>query len=67
MAGVDYEMSGGAFTFRGGAVPTSRNVSLEVLPDALPKSKTRVIKLVPGNSVTPMGPITTFNYTITNP
>ncbi len=44
-----------------------RSIPLKILPDARTKSVTVVIKLSVENSVTSLGPITTFVYTITNP
>jgi hypothetical protein len=64
---VDYKMHGGIINFYGGFVPTPFNIPLTIIHTGVPKNKTVVIKLMPGNSVASLGAISTFTYTITNP
>ena len=64
--GVDYKMAGGTFTFDGGAVPTTQSIRLQILHDGVPKTRTVVIRLGAANTVTALGPIATFTYTIHN-
>jgi hypothetical protein len=65
--GVDYKMHGGIINFYGGFVPAPFIIPLTIIHDGVPKNKTVVIKLAPGNSVANIGPISTFTYTISNP
>jgi len=65
--GVDYKMHGGIINFYGGFAPTPFNIPLTIIPTGVPKNKTVVIKLMPGNSVASLGPISTFTYAISNP
>ena len=65
--GVDYKLHGGIINFYGGFVPTPFNIPLTIISNGVPKNKTVVIKLMPGNSVASLGPISTFTYTISNP
>ena len=65
--GVDYKMHGGIINFYGGFVPSPFIIPLTILHDGVPKNKTVVIKLAPGNSVANLGAISTYTYTITNP
>ncbi|MDB6028507.1 MAG: hypothetical protein JWM68_4730 [Verrucomicrobiales bacterium] len=64
--GVDYKMSGGAFTFYGSTVPTTKLIPLKIIHNSVPKNKTVVIKVGPASSIVNMGPINTFTYTISN-
>lgn len=64
--GVDYRMAGGTFTFNGGVVPTTQTIHLKILHDGIPKTRTVVIRLGAANTVTALGPISTFTYTIHN-
>lgn len=65
--GVDYKMHGGIVNFFGGINPVPFNIPLTIIHTGVPKNKTVVIKLTPGNSVANLGAISTFTYTITNP
>ena len=65
--GVEYKMHGGIINFYGGFVPAPFNIPLTIIPTGVPKNKTVVIKLTPGNSVASLGAISTFTYTISNP
>ena len=65
--GVDYKMHGGIINFYGGFTPAPFNIPLTIYHTGVPKNKTVVIKLMPGNSVASLGPISTFTYTIYNP
>ncbi len=65
--GVDYKMHGGIINFYGGINPVPFNIPLTIISNGVPKNKTVVIKLMPGNSVASLGPISTFTYTISNP
>ena len=65
--GVDYKMHGGIINFYGGFTPTPFNIPLTINHTGVPKNKTVVIKLMPGNSIASIGPISTFTYTISNP
>jgi hypothetical protein len=65
--GVDYKMRGGIINFYGGFVPSPFIIPLTIIHDAVPKNKTVVIKLAPGNSIANLGPISTYTYTISNP
>ncbi len=65
--GVDYKMHGGIINFYGGFTPTPFNIPLTIYHTGVPKNKTVIIKLMPGNSVASIGPISTFTYTISNP
>ena len=65
--GVDYKMHGGIINFYGGFTPAPFNIPLTIFHTGVPKTKTVVIKLLPGNSVASLGPISTFTYTISNP
>jgi hypothetical protein len=64
--GVDYKMRGGIITFYGGYVPSPFIIPLTIIHDGVPKNKTVVIKLAPGNSIANLGPLSTFTYTISN-
>jgi hypothetical protein len=64
--GVDYRLSGGRITFRGGAAPTIQFLPLRIIHDGVPKSKTVVIKMKQATSITNLGPTTTFTHTINN-
>ena len=65
--GVDYKMHGGIVNFYGGFTPAPFNIPLTIYHTGVPKNKTVVIKLIPGNSIASLGPISTFTYTISNP
>lgn len=65
--GVDYKMHGGIINFYGGFVPAPFNIPLTIIHTGVPKNKTVVIKLMAGNSVASLGPISRFTYTISNP
>jgi hypothetical protein len=65
--GLDYKMHGGIINFYGGFTPVPFNIPLTIYHTGVPKNKTVVIKLIPGNSVANLGPISTFTYTISNP
>ena len=65
--GVDYKMHGGIINFYGGFTPAPFNIPLTIISNGVPKNKTVVIKLMAGNSVASLGPISTFTYTISNP
>ncbi len=65
--GVDYKMHGGIINFYGGFAPSPFVIPLTIIHDGVPKNKTVVIKLAPGNSIANLGPISTYTYTITNP
>ncbi|HUS35726.1 MAG TPA: PKD domain-containing protein [Verrucomicrobiae bacterium] len=64
--GVDYKMAGGYFPFFANKPPTTRTIPLKIIHNSVPKNKTVVIKMGPGSSISTMGPITTFTYTISN-
>jgi hypothetical protein len=64
--GVDYKMHGGIINFYGGYVPSPFIIPLTIIHDGVPKNKTVVIKLAPGNSIANLGPISTYTYTISN-
>lgn len=64
--GVDYKMSGGFLQFFANKPPIRRLIPLKIIRNSVPKNKTIVIKMGPGSSISSMGPITTFTYTITN-
>ena len=65
--GVDYKMHGGIINFYGTFLPTPFNIPLTIIHNGVPKKKTVVIKIAPGNSIANLGPISTFTYTIDNP
>ena len=65
--GVDYKMNGGIINFYKYFVPAPFNIPLTIYHTGVPKNKTVVIKLIPGNSFASLGPISTFTYTISNP
>ncbi len=65
--GVDYQMHEGIINFYGGFAPSPFIIPLTIIHNGVPKNKTVVIKLAPGNSVANLGPIATYTYTITNP
>ncbi len=65
--GVDYKVHGGIINFYGGFTPAPFNIPLTIFHTGVPKNKTVVIKLMPGNSVASLGAISTFIYTISNP
>jgi hypothetical protein len=65
--GVDYKLAGGQITFPLGMSPAPRSLSLRILHDGMPKTKTLVLKMGVANSVTNLGPLTTFTYVIANP
>jgi hypothetical protein len=64
--GVDYKMHGGIINFYGGYVPSPFIIPLTIIHDGIPKKKTVVINLAPGNSIANLGLISTFTYTISN-
>jgi hypothetical protein len=64
--GVDYKMHDGIIDFYGTYVPSPFIIPLTIIHDGVPKNKTVVIKLAPGNSIANLGPIPTFTYTISN-
>lgn len=64
--GVDYKMSGGYKVFYANNVPITFNIPLQLIHDGVQKSKTVVIKLDQGTSITNLGPFTTFTYNIVN-
>jgi len=64
--GVDYKMEGGTLSFYGGSVPVPQTIHLKILHDGVPKTRTVVIRLTAGNTITSVGPIATFTYTIQN-
>ena len=64
--GVDYKMRGGIINFYGGFAPSPFIIPLTIIPTGVPKYKTVVIKLAPGNSVANLGAISTFTCTISN-
>ena len=65
--GVDYKMHGGIINFYGGFTPAPFFIPLTLYHTGVPKNKTVVIKLMPGNSIASLGAISTFTYTISNP
>ncbi|MBX7247405.1 MAG: PKD domain-containing protein [Candidatus Sumerlaeaceae bacterium] len=65
--GVDYKMTGGKVVFAGGVAPTPKSIPLTIIHDGVPKNKTVVVKMGAGSSLSNLGPITTFTYTIINP
>jgi len=65
--GVDYKMHGGIINFYGDFNPVPFNIPLTIFHTGVPGKRTVVIKLMPGNSVASLGPISTFTYTIDNP
>jgi hypothetical protein len=65
--GIDYRLSGGRITFRGGAVPETQFLPLQIIPTGTPKTKTVVIKMKQATSITNLGATTTYTYTISNP
>jgi hypothetical protein len=64
--GVDYKTRGAMITFYGALTPSPYLLPLTVIHDAVPKTKTVVLKLIPGSSVASLGPVSTFTYTIHN-
>lgn len=62
--GVDYKMTGGTVTFPANVAPTPWTVELKILQTSVPRTRTVVIKAAAGTSITTMGPITTYTYTI---
>ncbi len=56
-------MSGGLFTFYAKTVPATHMIPIKIIHNSVPKNKTVVIKLLPGSSISTMGPFTTFTYT----
>ena len=60
-------MHGGIINFYGGFTPAPFNIPLTIFHTGVPKNKTVVIKLIPGNSIASLGPLDTFTYTISNP
>ncbi len=64
--GVDYKMHGGIINFYGGFVPAPFLIPLTIIHDGVPKNKTVVLKLAPGNSIANLGSLSTFIYTISN-
>jgi len=64
--GVDYTMSGGTVMFTRNVAPTPFVVPLTILHDGVKKTRTVVIQVGAANTVTHLGPIATYTYTIQN-
>ena len=65
--GVDYSASGGLIIFNANADPVPYFVPLTVIRNMRPKSKTVVIRIKPSGSISAMGALTTYTYTILTP
>lgn len=64
--GVDYKMNAGRFTFYGSIPLSPYLIPLTIFHDSIPKNRTVVIKIAPGNSIAYPGLITTYTFTIRN-